>query len=393
MARILIFSFPYWGHTQQLLKIARYLSENGHQVFLDISEKYRFQADKAVVCLNCRFMEKSVSRTMDDETALYYYADGVLKCCATYLEHLQIYIELEPDLIIYDASAVWGKEIAKRLYIPYIASVTMQPYLLEHATCGRFSRFSEIRKPMRIFERVLQQKYANCGPSSFEEMLYAKGMRNIVYTTRDLSLRPEELDDTYVYVGAMVDVPPKNSSAEKKIEDRRNILISFGTILEKPDLIRQCVEALQDTPFSIYVSAGRFAELLARSFSSPNVHILPRQPQLELLQDAVVFINHAGHNSMVESVYYRVPILAFPQTNDQFGNANMIEELGLGRRLSEPIANKEIRRIVLELACDTQIGQRLEVISKSLRAKDPFRTILRVIEEQLLKGATYERKI
>ena len=106
-----------------------------------------------------------------------------------------------------------------------------------------------------------------------------------------------------------------------------------------------------------------------------------------------MFINHAGHNSMVESVYYRVPILAFPQTNDQFGNANMIEELGLGRRLSEPIANKEIRRIVLELACDTQIGQRLEVISKSLRAKDPFRTILRVIEEQLLKGATYERKI
>lgn len=58
MARILIFSFPYWGHTQQLLKIARYLSENGHQVFLDISEKYRFQADKAVVCLNCRFMEQ-----------------------------------------------------------------------------------------------------------------------------------------------------------------------------------------------------------------------------------------------------------------------------------------------------------------------------------------------
>lgn len=388
MTSILIFSFPYWGHTQQLLKIACYLVENSYRVYLDISKKYRSQANSAVVCLDCRFMEEVAAGPMDDESALYYYADGVLKCCAAYLEHLQVYRELEPELIVYDASAVWGKEIAKRLNIPYIASVTIQPYLLEHGTCDRFGRSAAARKRLHMFERVLLQKYPHCGPSSFEEMFYAKGMRNIVYTTRDLCLRPEKLDNTYVFAGAMIDLPQKSAFPERKGRGRQNVLIAFGTILEKPELIDQCVKALQDTPFSLYASAGRSAERLARQYASPSVHILPRQPQLDLLQDAAVFITHAGHNSVVESVYCRVPMLAFPQTNDQFGNADMIEALGLGRRLQEPIAAKEIRKAALELAGDAQVGERLESLSESLRRKDPLRTILLVIKEQLTMGGS-----
>jgi MGT family glycosyltransferase len=392
VANILIFSFPYWGHTQQLLKIARCLTENGHRVYLDISKQYRSQADKAVVCLDCRFTV-GTAHGPDDETALYYYVDGVLKCCAAYLEHYQVYRELEPNLVVYDASAIWGKEIAKWLHIPYIASVTMQPYLLENEACNRFCRSTGDRKQLRMFERVLLQKYPHCGPASLGEMLYAKGMRNIVYTTRSLCLHPEKLDETYIFAGAMIDLPQKSVSPEKLERGRRNVLIAFGTILEKPELISQCVESLQDTTFSIYVSAGQSAERLAHQYASPNIHISPRQPQLDLLQNAVVFITHAGHNSVVESVYCRVPMLAFPQTNDQFRNTDMIEELGIGKRLREPIVTKEIRKAVLELAEDAQVGQRLESTAKSLRATNPLRTILSVIEEQLAKEATYERKI
>lgn len=386
MANILIFSFPYWGHTQQLLKIARYLAANGHRVYLDISKEYSTQADRAVTCLNCRFMQnRTAIEPMDNEDALYYYADGVMRCCIEYLSHLDTYRRLQPNLILYDTSAVWGKEIAKSLRIPYIASVTMQPYILEHWIHGQFGKTSKQIKRIRMYERILRMKYYQFGFVTLSEMIYAKGMQNIVYTSRDMCMHVNELDDTYIFVGAMTDLSEKKMSVTEKEENCKNILISFGTILDKPVLIGQCIEALWDMPYTLYVSAGQSAELLNRQYRSSHIHIQSRQPQSKLLQSAALFITHAGHNSMIESVFYRVPMLALPQVNDEFGNANMIEEMGLGKRLRVPITTEKIRKAALQILEDIQIKQRLEKTAKSLQVKDPLYKILEAIEDQLVE--------
>ena len=55
-------------------------------------------------------------------------------------------------------------------------------------------------------------------------------------------------------------------------------------------------------------------------------------PQNDLLahKDIKAFFSHAGHNSLYESAYHGVPVVAFPLYGDQFFNAKKAEHFELG---------------------------------------------------------------
>ena len=55
-------------------------------------------------------------------------------------------------------------------------------------------------------------------------------------------------------------------------------------------------------------------------------------PQNDLLahKDIKAFVSHVGHNSLYESAYHGVPVVAFPLFADQHGNAKKAEHFGLG---------------------------------------------------------------
>ena len=68
---------------------------------------------------------------------------------------------------------------------------------------------------------------------------------------------------------------------------------------------------------------------------SPNIKIVKWLPQIDLLghKDIKAFVSHAGHNSVYESTYHGVPLVAFPLFSDQPANAKKITHLGLGLRM------------------------------------------------------------
>ena len=55
-------------------------------------------------------------------------------------------------------------------------------------------------------------------------------------------------------------------------------------------------------------------------------------PQNDLLghNNIKAFVSHVGHNSLYESAYHGVPVVAFPLCTDQHGNAKKAEHFGLG---------------------------------------------------------------
>jgi MGT family glycosyltransferase len=57
-------------------------------------------------------------------------------------------------------------------------------------------------------------------------------------------------------------------------------------------------------------------------------------PQLEILQQADIFITHGGMNSSSEGLYFGVPLLVIPVMGDQPIVAKRIEELGAGLQLN-----------------------------------------------------------
>ena len=60
--------------------------------------------------------------------------------------------------------------------------------------------------------------------------------------------------------------------------------------------------------------------------------MVPWLPQNVLLahKDIKVFVSHVGHNSLYESAYHGVPLVAIPLFGDQFSNAMKTEQFGLG---------------------------------------------------------------
>ena len=44
----------------------------------------------------------------------------------------------------------------------------------------------------------------------------------------------------------------------------------------------------------------------------------------------ISFVSHVGHNSLYESAYHGVPVVAFPLGGDQDSNAKKAEHFGLG---------------------------------------------------------------
>ena len=82
---------------------------------------------------------------------------------------------------------------------------------------------------------------------------------------------------------------------------------------------------------SKYVYSFSFAGHIPSSLS-PNIKISEWLPQNDLLghKDVRAFVSHVGHNSLYESAYHGVPLIAFPLFGDQAYNAKRVEYFGLG---------------------------------------------------------------
>jgi MGT family glycosyltransferase len=64
-----------------------------------------------------------------------------------------------------------------------------------------------------------------------------------------------------------------------------------------------------------------------------NIQVYEIVDQMAVLSIADAFITHCGMNSASEGLYYKVPLVLFPQTPEQGAVARRVEELGAGVRL------------------------------------------------------------
>ena len=66
-------------------------------------------------------------------------------------------------------------------------------------------------------------------------------------------------------------------------------------------------------------------------------------PQNDLLahKDIKAFVSHVGHNSLYESAYHGVPVVAVPICTDQHSNSKKAEHVGLGLAVDYKTSNAQ----------------------------------------------------
>lgn len=241
-----------------------------------------------------------------------------------------------PDCIVADSMAVWGKAVAKKLGIPFISSTTTFAF-------NRYSSKVMKQSGGQMLKMMLAMPKINHDLQRLRDRGYPiKNILDIiqnddrtdtiVYTSPEFQPCADTFSDKYAFVG------PSIRPATETVEKVHDVLIyiSMGTV--NNDLLpfyRACIAAFADSPYQVILSTGEQIDRSALGTLPDNITALPHVDQIAVLQKADVFLSHCGMNSASESLYFGVPLVLFPQTNEQGGVAARVAELGAGLKLEK----------------------------------------------------------
>lgn len=113
-------------------------------------------------------------------------------------------------------------------------------------------------------------------------------------------------------------------------------------------------------------------------------------PQKEILRHPSMggFVSHCGWNSVLESMYFGVPIIGIPMNYDQPLNARFAVEVGVGLEVKKDenleFGREEVARVIKEVVVDKSgegFRTRAKIVSEKMRMKGDEEEIDGVVEE------------
>lgn len=168
---------------------------------------------------------------------------------------------------------------------------------------------------------------------------------------------------------------------EKIADDpqQRVIYCAFGSLFKGDDsnFIDRLIKAVANQAnWTVIISMGKRRNDEFQDIPD-NVHIFEWVSQLRVLDIADAMVMHAGIGTVMECLYYGVPMLSYPfAVNDQFGTAARIayHEIGIvGDRQSDN--DTVIRQHIERLLNDTTIRANIDAMQAKLEYYTPEHTL------------------
>ena len=368
--KIAWFCIPAHGHTNPTLGLVKELTSAGHQVFYFSFEMFREKIEQAgaefISCDAYDFdMEdrENADRVGKDKV----FATELLVSSTLALDEMATMKigEIKPDVIVSDSVAFWGKLVAMKHRIPYVSSTTTFAF-------NRYSAKYMKETPWDIAKMLLAMPRINKQIKRLQEHGYPvrslleivqndNETNTIVYTSKYFQPCAETFSDRYHFIGPSIRpiTEPVKKTAEK------TVFISMGTVNQNAEFYRNCIRAMAQTDWQVIISMGTNPEHFDKLPDHIEIH--ESVDQMAVLSIADAFITHCGMNSTSEGLYFRVPLVLFPQTPEQGAVARRTEELGAGIRLKS-ISEEDILHAVQTVLSDPSYKENAVKVSDSFRS-------------------------
>lgn len=391
MSKIVFFCIPAHGHTNPTLGVVRELVERGHEVWYYSYDAFREKIESAgakfVSCdvydVEKNLEPKDAARIGKDLAfAIQILVDTTLALDDMVCKDME---RLQPDCIVADSMAVWGKAVALKRNIPFVSSTTTFAFNQYSArimkrnvgeTIGMLFSMGKIGKNIK---RLQEKGYPI---KSFLDIIQNDDKTDtIVYTSAEFQPCADTFSSKYVFVGPSI--RPASCQIEKG--GKKLVYISMGTVNnDAMKFYKNCISALGDTDYQVIMSVGNLADMESFGHPPKNISVSSYVDQIAVLMQADVFISHCGMNSVNESLYYRVPLVMHPQTSEQGGVAARVAQLGAGVRLDK-ISPPAIREAVNRVLEDASYRENAAAISEGFQrcsgAKGAADKILQMCKE------------
>ena len=387
--KIAWFCIPAHGHTNPTLGLVKELTSAGHQVFYFSFEMFREKIEQAgaefISCDAYDFdMEdrENADRVGKDKV----FATELLVSSTLALDEMATMKigEIKPDVIVSDSVAFWGKLAAMKHRVPYVSSTTTFAF-------NRYSAKYMKETPWDIAKMLLAMPRINKQIKRLQEHGYPvrslleivqndNETNTIVYTSKYFQPCAETFSDRYHFIGPSIRpiTEPVKKTAEK------TVFISMGTVNQNAEFYRNCIRAMAQTDWQVIISMGTNPEHFDKLPDHIEIH--ESVDQMAVLSIADAFITHCGMNSTSEGLYFRVPLVLFPQTPEQGAVARRTEELGAGIRLKS-ISEEDILHAVQTVLSDPSYKENAVKVSDSFRSCGGAEEARSFLEDIALYGA------
>ncbi|MET7826429.1 macrolide-inactivating glycosyltransferase [Streptomyces sp. NPDC005386] len=373
-AHIAMFSIAAHGHVNPSIEVIRELVARGHRVTYAVPPAF---ADKVAETGAEPKLWNSTLPTDDDPdawgTELIDHIEPFLADALQAEPQLAAaYAGDEPDLVLYDITAYPARVLAHRWGVPL---VQLSPSMVAWEGYDE-----EVGKP--LFEPLKQTPRGKAFYETFAGWIAGNGMdlsvedfmgrpdRCLVLMPRALQSNADRVDEErYTFVGACQGDRSAQGEWRRPAGAGRVLLVSLGSSFTKqPAFYRACAEAFGDLPdWHVVLQIGTFVDPAELGELPDNVEVHSWVPQLSVLRQADAFITHAGSGGSQEGLATATPMVAVPQAADQFGNADMLQALGVARHLPAAEASAAaLREAVLAVADDPAVARRLKEIQEGM---------------------------
>ena len=213
----------------------------------------------------------------------------------------------------------------------------------------------------------------------------AKPLPDLEFMPRDnaanIYVFPEEadyvdarpLDASWHRIDSSVRLTDETYSPPSEVTDRPAgsalIYLSLGSLGGADvELMQRLIDVLSVSPHRFIVSMGPQAERISLA---PNMVGAQTLPQTNVIPLVDLVITHGGNNTTTEALHFGKPMVLLPLFWDQYDNAQRMDELGFGVRLSTySFTSDDLHGAIDRLLSDDELRSRMDRMGQAIRDRD-----------------------
>jgi glycosyltransferase, MGT family len=385
------------AHLYPVLGLCSELVKRGHRVTFPVNDQYAPVVRKSGANpVPYRDLRIEVFKSFLKPSPFYYQhfwtlwasviGPIILMRAGSVLAQIEDYYRVDkPDLVIYDQFGFLGRMLAARVGCP---AVPVSPHFAPYQ--GTFLRENGIfmnPAPLLAFSRVLDCFLHAYGIKESNN-LWHSGDLNIYFIPREFQVHGESFDERYCFVGPCLNRPTftawKNNSKGRPI-----VLVNGSQNDVGTTFFKTMIDAFSGSQYFVILSPG--ADVTDDAFGElpENFEVNRDVFNFQIMPQATLVISQGGTGTVMESLYYGVPVLVVPRTPLHAETAYRVTELHLGSCLPEQTMSPDaVKEHVARMLGDAVLADNVARMQKSIQRSGGAQRAANLIEEFLDRQRT-----